>query len=77
MILRTTTPQEFRDARATLTSAGYTELPNFITPQQKEGTNFIVIDHKCALFALTSQARADKDGYCNYSDSQFIKNLKK
>ncbi len=77
MILRTTTPQEFREARAVLTSAGYTQVTNCILPNLIAGDNFIQVDHPCALFALTTQARADKDGYCNYSDSQFIKNLKK
>ena len=28
-------------------------------------------------YVNTIKARADKDGYCNYQDSQFIKNLKK
>lgn len=77
MILRTATPQEFRECRALLTAAGYMQVNNCILPNLSAGDNFIEVDHPCALFALTTQARADKDGYTNYSDSQFIKNLKK
>lgn len=77
MILRTTTPQEFRECRALLTSAGYTQVTNAVLPNRLAGDNFIEVDHPWALFALTTQARADKDGYTDYSNSKFIKNLKK
>lgn len=77
MILRTATPQEFRECRTLLTAAGYTQVTNAILPNLIAGDNFIEVDHPYALFALTSQSRADKDGYTNYQDSQFIKNLKK
>lgn len=77
MILRTTTPQEFRECRALLTSAGYTQVNNAILPNHIAGDNYIEVAPSYALFALASQSRADKDGYTDYSNSQFIKNLKR
>lgn len=74
MILRTSTPQEFYGACRTLLANGYTEVTN-VLPINHKGENYLLIDHPCALFALTTQSRADKDGYTNYSNSQL--NLKK
>lgn len=76
MILKTDTPQDFYEGCALLIGKGYTPITNAL-PINHKGENYLLIDHPCALFALTTQARADKDGYTNYQDSQFIKNLKK
>ena len=77
MILKTETPQDFRECTDLLERNGYTHVFAKIRPANIQGVNFIDIEHKIALFAITTKARADKDGYCNYQDSQFIKNLKK
>ena len=77
MILKTDTPQDFKEARELLKAAGYTQVTNAVLPNYIAGDNYIDVAPQMALFALTTQARADKDGYINYSDSQFIKNLKR
>ena len=75
MILHTSTPQEFHAAINTLTAKGYIQISNLFNPTRTD--NYLLITPLYALYALTTRARADKDGYTNYQDSQFIKNLKK
>jgi len=76
MILKTQTPQDFYEGCKLLIDNGYTPITNAL-PINHKGSNFLSIDHPCALFALTTEARADKDGYTDFQDSQLIKNFTK
>lgn len=71
MILHTSTPDQYRAAINTLQGKGYTQISNLFNPTRTD--NYLLITPLYALYALTTRARADKDGYTDFNDSQLIK----
>lgn len=63
MILKTTTPADYRATLNRLTSEGFTQITNAILPNWIAGDNYIEVVPEMGVFALTSPERAERMGY--------------
>ena len=66
MIIRTTTPDQLRDAMNRLKTNGYTQITGSVLPNWIAGNNYIEIDAGIAVFALCSEEKAVRMGYSEY-----------
>ena len=58
MIIRTTTPDQLRDAMNRLKTNGYTQITDSVLPNWIAGNNYIEVDGLMGVFALCSEERA-------------------
>ena len=58
MIIRTTTPDQFRDAMNRLKTNGYTQITGSVLPNWIAGNNYIEVDGLMGVFALCSEEKA-------------------
>lgn len=75
MIIKTSTPDQFRTLKEALKSEGYTYINNAILPNNIAGDNYVEIVHNFAGFALTSDRRAELMGFTPYEESPFVQKL--
>lgn len=68
MIIKTTTPDQFRDAMNRLKTNGYTQVTSSVLPNWIAGNNYIEIDTGIAVFALCSEEKAKRVGYKTYPE---------